>query len=53
MLSFVWKFIVDIINIVGFVCDIEAWFLGITILAVGNSVNDTITDYTMAKTGYA
>ena len=48
-ISWISNFIVDFLNILGFATYLDTSFLGITILAFGNSVGDLIADTTMAQ----
>ena len=50
-IGWVSNFIVDFLNLLGFACNLDIAFLGITILAIGNSIGDLIADFTMAQKG--
>ena len=57
LISVVWMWflaniIVDIIEIVGNISDISIPFLGVTFMAIGNSVGDMMTDISLAKIGF-
>ena len=43
---------VDVIQIVGTITDIDLSYLGVTFMALGNSVPDMMTDMTVAKIGF-
>ena len=43
---------VDAIQIVGTISDIDISYLGVTFMALGNSIPDMMTDMTVAKLGY-
>lgn len=57
IISIVWMWflaniIVDVIQIIGNISDISVPFLGVTFMAIGNSVGDMMTDISLAKIGF-
>jgi sodium/potassium/calcium exchanger 6 len=51
----IWLFaniVVDAIQIIGTISDIDISYLGVTFMALGNSIPDMMTDMTVAKLGF-
>ena len=52
-LDFLCDVIVDVLGVIGLMFNINPAYLGITFLAIGNSIGDTLADIGVAKRGYA
>lgn len=58
IVGLIWSYIIssvliDLLSMVGIIAKLDSTYLGLTILAVGNALPDSLTVVSLAKTGHA
>ena len=58
MVGLIWSYVVssiliDLLSMIGIIARLDSTYLGLTILAVGNALPDSLTVVSLSKKGYA
>jgi Ca2+/Na+ antiporter len=58
IIGLIWTYIIhailiDLLTIIGIIAKLDSTYLGLTILAVGNALPDSLTVISLSKKGYA
>ena len=58
IIGLIWSYIItailiDLLTIIGVIAKLDSTYLGLTILAVGNALPDSLTVISLSKKGYA